>query len=322
MSNNTLSQLKDVPGVLNCRLEHEVSKTTAFYDWHGPKLNDIWPSVLAFFKWTYDKYQSESQVRLYVSPDRWYAWAYPQEAGTGMITKEIHGPAASKQREQFGSLLPFGTAHHHNNVTAFQSSIDEKDENKQTGLHLTVGNLAEAEYDIHARLYISGFKFEPDLSWFWEVDLLQDLPPELRELLNKDAAHTLAKKQMGIPPPKEIEFPDQWRDNIIEVEKPKTVGIQYNYSDGYCGSTWRGFGAQKKAWDLARDMALSATELRIAWDKYKMKGSPELFIEKLRNQPLMHELTRILYRNDCSLEGLADYFKYEKPPKQGKLLPE
>lgn len=326
MTNNTtkVNQHKEVPGVLNCRLEHEVTNTKAFVEWNGPKLNDIWPDVLAFFKWTYDTYQSESQVRLFVDHDHWEPWAFPQEASTGMMAKEIHCPEAAKQREQFGNMLAFGTGHHHNSAGAFQSSIDEADEEGQSGLHITVGSMNEDQYDIHARMYISGFKFEPDLSWFWDVEsVLSPIPAFLRKFLIKDTAHELAKKQMGTPPPKEIEFPDQWRENIIEIEKPKDVPIKkYDYSDGYFSTgTWRGSGSAKKAWDLARDMTLSATELRIAWDKYKMKGNPELFVEKLRNQPLMHELTRILYRNDCSLEGLADHFKSEKP-KQGKLLPE
>jgi len=93
---------------MSCIFEHQTSGTTADFEWKGPKLNAVWPEVLAFFRWTNDTMKSESQVRLFVNvrTQEWKAWAFPQKANTGMTAKELtegdEGYAkAIEQRAQF-----------------------------------------------------------------------------------------------------------------------------------------------------------------------------------------------------------------------------
>lgn len=232
-------QSKEVPGFMSVRFEHEVTKTSGYFVFQNIKIGQpMWNQILAYFKWCYDTTKSECQVRLYVNPRlrEWRAWAFPQEARTGMTAKEIECPAAQEQRQQFldaEGWLYFGTAHHHCNGTAFQSSTDEANEKSQDGLHITVGKMDEARHDIHARLYISGLKFEPNMEWFWDVgDEVQVLPEWVKKLLPEKPGNLIAREQMCLPPPAGTEFPQQWKDNLVEI-KPVHTPTVYQGGMGY-----------------------------------------------------------------------------------------
>ena len=217
-----VSEIKEVPGLLQCRIEYEVKTAKGRLDYAGPKLTpELWHQVLSFFRWTHKEMNSESQVRLYVNHQlgRWGAWAFPQEARTGMTARELSVPETPEQaRQRFASWesepsddwLYFGTVHHHCSASAFQSSTDEQNERNQDGLHLTVGRMDAEHHDVHARLYLSGNCFEPDLSRFWPVDagLAAMVPPGM--------LHELARFQMGAKVT--VDFPDAWRTNLVEVK--------------------------------------------------------------------------------------------------------
>ena len=216
---------REVPGLLHCRIEYEVKTAKGQLDYAGPKIApEQWHQVLSFFRWTHKEMQSESQIRLYVNPKlgRWGAWAFPQVARTGMSAREVPTPESpEKAKERFASWqsepsddwLYFGTVHHHCSASAFQSSTDEQNEWNQDGLHLTVGRLDDERHDLHARLYLDGNCFEPDLSCFWPIDsgLAAMIPPALH--------HELARFQMGARVT--VDFPDAWRANIVEVERER-----------------------------------------------------------------------------------------------------
>ncbi len=217
-----VSETKDVPGLLNCRVEYEVKAAKGRLEYAGPKFTpEMWHQVLSFFRWTHKEMNSESQVRLYVNPKlgRWGAWAFPQVARTGMSAREMPTPETpEKAQERFASWqsepsddwLYFGTVHHHCSASAFQSATDEENERNQDGLHITVGKMGDEQHDIHARLYLDGNCYEPDLSQFWPID------PGLAGMLPPSLHHELARHQMG---GKDIlDFPDAWRANIVDVQ--------------------------------------------------------------------------------------------------------
>jgi len=225
LNQTKLSELKDVPGLLSCRVDYEVKSAQGRLDYTGPKIApDLWHSVLSFFRWTHKETQSESQVRLYVNHrlGRWGAWAFPQQARTGMTARELPVPEtpeqalvrfAAWQSEPSEDWLYFGTAHHHCSASAFQSSTDEQNERNQDGLHLTVGRLDAEHHEVHARFYLGGNAYEPDLSRFWAVDLglAALLPPEVLPLV--------ARFQMGAKVT--VDFPDAWRANLVEVREER-----------------------------------------------------------------------------------------------------
>lgn len=313
----TVKQLKEIPGMLSCVLEHDVVKTKARIKWDGPKLNDIWPSVLAFMKWTYDEYKSESQLRLFLNSrtKTWAAWAFPQEARTGMTTNELDTADTKTQRAAFSDAdgwQYFGTVHHHCNMGAFQSGTDLANEQDQDGLHITIGKMGEKKYDFHARLYLSGHKFEPDMSWFWDVEtLLASVPPGLRRFLSSNTENDLARDQMCLPPPPGTEFPAQWKENVIEIKRLVVTPHWQDNNNGYQGGL--GYSSQnrntyRKAWDLPRDIKIAVTEFEEIWLNAKIEGAPEVFLDHLCSSPVMIELTKLLHRNEVSLEGLMKAF--------------
>ena len=95
LASGELSQVKEVPGLLSCHLDYEIKSGKGTLDYTGPKFAPLmWHQVLSFFRWTHKEMHSESQVRLYVNLKlgRWGAWAFPQEARTGMNAREIATP--------------------------------------------------------------------------------------------------------------------------------------------------------------------------------------------------------------------------------------
>ena len=224
-----VSETKEVPGLLNCRIDYEVKTAKGRLDYAGPKFTPaLWHQVLSFFRWTHKEMQSESQVRLYVNHQlgRWGAWAFPQEARTGMNARELpvaETPEqarvrfASWQSEPSDDWLYFGTAHHHCAASAFQSSTDEQNEWNQDGLHLTVGRMDAEQHELHARLYLDGHCFEPDLSRFWPVD------PALAAMVPPGMLDDLARFQMGAKVT--VDFPDTWRTNLVEVREERRPSV-------------------------------------------------------------------------------------------------
>jgi hypothetical protein len=219
-----VNETKEVSGLISCRMEYEVKTARGRLEYAGPRFAPaMWHQVLSFFRWTHKEMDSESQVRLYVNHrlGRWGAWAFPQEARTGMSARELPQPETPVQaRERFASWdsepsddwLYFGTAHHHCSAGAFQSGTDERNEWNQDGLHLTVGAMDADRHELHARFYLDGNCFEPDLSRFWPVD------PDLTAKLPQGMLAELARYQMGEKIT--VDFPDAWRKNVVEAEKP------------------------------------------------------------------------------------------------------
>lgn len=235
-------QCKQSAGLFLCQMEHEVKSTKANFDWQGPKISaEVWHQVLAFFRWSHDKTKSETQVRLFVNAKhgQWAAWAFPQICGTGMTTKEISEGSDewNKQRSLFkdsAGWMPFGTVHHHCTAGASQSGVDKDNEQGQDGLHITVGHMNSKSYDIHARFYLSGSKFTPDLNVLWDIgNVMDDVPDWARSLLPADTEHRIAESQMCEPAPEETEFPDEWKANLIEEKRPEIHSGLVQYSPSF-----------------------------------------------------------------------------------------
>ncbi len=221
---------ESIPGLMDCNYEYSIKETTAWMDWKGPRIpQELWYQITSFFKWTYDTTKSESQVRLYVSPtlNTWKAWAFPQEARTGMSALEINDEDARRQREELQLNPPdwfyFGTVHHHCSMGAFQSGTDRENEENQDGLHITVGNMDKATFDIHCRFYRKTMKFETslDMSKFFDIgDVLSTWPEVFKDYMPKDLAHKTAVKMMCKSV--ETEFPAVWKSNLKEI-KPAII---------------------------------------------------------------------------------------------------
>lgn len=243
--NRKVKQVKEFNGVVSCIFEHEVVKTTACYEWTGPKISrEAWNEMLAFFRWTFDTSKSESQVRLFANhlTKQWAIWAFPQTEVTGMTTKEIENDAAKEQRAQFPDSegwFYYGTVHHHCSASAFQSSTDEHNEKSQDGIHITVGKINSEQYDIDARVYQSGYKLvDFDITEFWDVgNITEGIPPYILKMLPDDYNRRMALLQMGTPPPKDQVFPEIWRTNVIREVRVTSMPVSNSYYGNGHGTT-------------------------------------------------------------------------------------
>ena len=233
-----------IPNLLTCEIKYEIKDANGSIGYVGPKIPpELWYQITSFFKWTYDTAKSESQVRLFVSPTlgQWKAHAFPQEAKSGMTTTELDNDDSKAQRAAMGLNPPdwflFGTVHHHCGMGAFASGTDEDNERNQDGLHMTVGRMNCDNYELHARLYRRGLRVDPDMSWFWDIGNIVDSCPEVfRQFIPKNYPDLVARKMMCISVV--TDFPQQWKDNYIEIKKPEIVTTypQGSGSQGFPGS--------------------------------------------------------------------------------------
>lgn len=231
-------EVKEMPnGILKCEIKHKISDTEATMIYGGPKIPaDEWRRVLSFFRWTYKETHSESQVRGYLDPvdNTIRFWAFPQKRGGGMTTEEIDNDDSRKQRQELpnaGSLIYFVTAHHHCSSNAFQSGGDQANEVGQDGLHITIGNMDKSVHDMDARFYMDRIKFAPKMDRFWDIGTaIADATPSMMH-------DVIARYQMCQG--SEVDFPQQWKDNLIDKKYPQTVyrgGMGY----GVAGASYNG----------------------------------------------------------------------------------
>lgn len=254
---------KAFEGILQALFEYEVKSSKSVFQYTGPKINPImWHQLMTFFRWTYKETHSESQARFFINPKKneWFAWAFPQEARTGMSSRELDSDDKKNQRAALpdaSDLIPFGTIHHHCSASAFQSGTDTADEIGQDGLHITIGWMDKDVHDIHIRFYINRTLFTPDMSLFW------DIGDDMRAMLPKDLWDRVAKHQMCKKV--DAEFPDIWKKNLIEVKSVQTVyrgGL--GYSGPYCGSGYdHNVNLNRTMSERSQDMAVDLVEWAI-----------------------------------------------------------
>lgn len=320
-----VKQLHEVGGLMSCLFTHEVQKSSVAFKWTGPKLSwETWRQVLAFFRWTNTEHHSESQVRFFVNHrlNLWAAHAFPQEARTGMSTTELDTPDAVAQRARFSDAegwLYWGTAHHHCSGGAFQSGTDLNNEKNQDGLHLTVGNMNQDIHSLHCRMYISGFEITPHLDWFWDVGNIEpSMPAFMLSLLPTNWKHELARQQMCEAAPAGMEFPEEWKQNVIEVKRePITYqgGLGYSVYDPRNKDSKPSNG--RKIFSAWRDIRVAASEWKEVVDLIncdldeKDKVDPLEFLAQLESDgELVLELIKILQSNDIEFDPLLEYMEH------------
>jgi hypothetical protein len=270
---------KEAAGILQFKGEYKVTEAKGELTYAGPKIPPgEWNKILSFLKWVYDTTQSEAQVRLYLNTKTnvWAAWAYPQEANTGMTAKEIANEAANAQRAQFkddAGWIYFGTVHSHCACSAFQSSTDESNEKDQDGIHITIGYLDKTVYDFHARLYFGKDQFTPDMSVFWETgDVMSGVPDVVRDMIPDGWQDKLARMQMVVPP-SEPSFPEPWKENVVDVRPQWQKNDRAWDEDNRQG--WNGrsniihIDGKPKRWDESTHRYIEQE-----WDQFKSQYVP------------------------------------------------
>jgi hypothetical protein len=225
--------------------------------WRGPKINveTEWYPVTSFM---YDYQKHEVILRLFATADKQSIVIRPftQYYGTGMSVTEAPSEEDLKEVNALG-LTDIGTVHSHCTAKAFASGIDNKDEaNWPGGLHLTVGNLDEKQYDLHARFTwdIPGAEENgkivrkaqrlhqtPHLrDWFVMPEHVDRFLAEEEELERDIVNYILVK-------PADSPYPDWWKEKLIDPPKGQITwtngGLE---SEFYFGMTPSGSKKKKK----------------------------------------------------------------------------
>lgn len=188
-----------------------------------PMSIELWFQIISFFKWTQEKFKSESQIRLYYEKEKkiWNAFPYPQTP-SGMTTND---ESSQEIRSKFPEPWQyFGTAHHHCTAGAFQSGTDEANEKNQDGFHYTIGHLDKPNLDYHGRFSWGGSLFQTDLfQWVQLPDWASEIPVQIRS--NSLYDYLLCS---NVATKKEYNFPEEWKSSIKKpVQKTWTGNAFY-----------------------------------------------------------------------------------------------
>jgi len=205
------------------KIEHPI------LEWKGALISDtLWGQIVSFMRWTYEKYKSEAQMRLFYNEefDIWGAGVMPQYIKTGMSSEEI---ADHEKREEVFNLFDVnlgwreaGTVHHHCSMSAFQSDTDLNDEKDKNGLHITLGDMNnKIAHGFHARASFRKIMYGINPADWIETTVYSD---------NVSSLHVGVRDDI---------FPNEWKDYLFEKPAPEPVKYTHNYGDwGYGDYYW------------------------------------------------------------------------------------
>ena len=112
--------------------------------------------ILSFFRAVYEKFRGEAIVLLF----------YNEETGKYKIVPPHQKVTAGSLNYNRGVTIEghtmIGTIHSHGSMSAFHSGVDDDDETSFDGLHITYGNVMQAEPSISASIVANGHRFMVD----------------------------------------------------------------------------------------------------------------------------------------------------------------
>lgn len=184
--------------------------------WKGKRIQQhLWKQVQSFFLWSYQKHGSEAVIRMYYNEKLglWKFHAYPQRAVGLKVDENEDRDEMQKQRLEYvgDDYVLAGTVHHHCGSKAFQSGVDKDDENAQTGLHITLGDLDESRWSIHARVRHSATYYVAMLSdWFDGPKWMKRTPQRYWEEMVEDYLTENSDST--------VTFPNIWQENYTWIK--------------------------------------------------------------------------------------------------------
>ena len=212
---------------------------------------DMWNDIKNICAYTYEKHKSECLIRLYYHEgvNEWKAMFMPQQM-SGMTVSDTLDPQILIDEDCTNGWVEAGSVHHHCAVGASQSGTDEKDEQKQIGIHITLGNIDKDQYGIHSRFKTNeGFSTVKLMSFFDKPEWLNAVPEEYRPELTFNVVSDLVLKP-GDP----NKAKKEWISRIIE--KPKTnkwngYNTRNNGAYNYTGYNYGGYNyGNQESFDL------------------------------------------------------------------------
>jgi len=205
-----------------------IAKKKPAFKWKGSKIPfALWSQVVAFMRWTQKQFKSEAHVTFFYKPAtrEWAVWPFPQE-GIGMTVRLLPDhPLYKEDRKRFGAgWIQAGSLHHHCNMGAFASGVDNDDESNRDGVHFTLGKMEEAQLDIHVRMVFDGITYETHpLDWIDTAEFLANVPQYLRYWMQVESIRSI----------NETNFPEEWKSRVIERK-----AVTHHYAGFHQPSEW------------------------------------------------------------------------------------
>lgn len=179
--------------------------------WKGAKIPfEMWEQVVAFLRWTQQKYKAEAMVLFFynINTDQWAVWPFPQEPNGMTIRLLPNDPMYAADRTRFGDgWIQAGSVHHHCTAKAFQSGTDRTDEENRDGVHITLGEMDKPVLDLHIRQVFDGLMGDSDiLDWVETPKYLEQVPEEFQDQFGSFVMRAT----------RATEFPEEWKTRIVE----------------------------------------------------------------------------------------------------------
>jgi rubrerythrin len=132
----------------------------------GPKF----AKVIEFFRAVYQEHYAEAIVLLFYDEEKKIHTIFPPQ-------QKVSGGACDYDRGiSIEGLTMIGTIHSHGGMSAFHSGIDDKDEETFDGLHITIGNMRDAEVSISASIVANGYRVMIDpCDYVEQLSLTRDI---------------------------------------------------------------------------------------------------------------------------------------------------
>lgn len=172
---------------------------------------DLWCQLVTFLRWTQAEHKEEAMATFFynVPEDKWAVEVFPQKPA-GMSVRQLEDHADYKVlRAKYGnSWVQAGSIHHHCNTKAFQSGTDHADETNRDGVHITLGEMLDAELDTHVRVSFDGIMYQSDLAqWIEPPRWWHEAPKFFKDYIDENVLFALADH---------AKFPDEWKTRIIK----------------------------------------------------------------------------------------------------------
>lgn len=202
--------------------------------WKGAPLpQKFFDQMLGFFRHAHATWKSEATLRLAYNPttSAWHMFCLPQIVRPGLEALEIKTPTEEQKALRNSALsilengfMENGTTHSHCDAGAFQSGTDYAGEIKNTGVHITLGEINSDRPSVHGRVVLRGVQYK--INW---AEWFEGWPEELDG----------ATDTFDLIPGTDLSFPDEWLKCCFEpppVVKPAYGGYDYDYN--YYGSKY------------------------------------------------------------------------------------
>jgi hypothetical protein len=200
------------------------------FHWKKAKIPfDLWCQITTFLRWTQAEHKEEAMATFFynVPEDKWAVEVFPQKP-MGMSVRQLEDHADYKVlRAKYGNgWVQAGSIHHHCNTKAFQSGTDHADETNRDGVHITLGEMLDAELDTHVRVSFDGLMYQSDLSeWIEPPAWWHEAPKFFKDYIDENVLFALAN---------DAKFPDEWKTRIIKwVAAPGSTVLTNGQTDWY-----------------------------------------------------------------------------------------